>query len=287
MIGVAEYVLRILLIILLVILAVLLLGVLIVLFLPVKYKGHGYIHKEEKYIEFKARWLWGIIRFHVAWSKELSISFKIFWKELWNGSDTEETQEKTQDIVIEDMPKVEPQEVQAQKLYDGVSENYEEETLDETVTEEIPENDTAEEKEKFSLRGVCDKILNMKDKVMYYIHLFKKNSTQQTLEDCKEILWKVWKRIRPKKLVVDMTVGFEGPDTTGYFYGVYCMFSGLLGKNVVIRPDFDKQILDGEFKCKGKIRGITLGVAAFKLYFHKGLRRLIAEVKKGGKRDDR
>ena len=286
MIAIAENVLRILLAIVLIILVVLFIGICIVLFLPIKYRGYGYIRKEERYVELKVRWLWGIVRFYLTWSKELTISLKVFWKEFLDKQEAKDNAPDNE--VIETEASAErPEETKEASVAeadsdDSIIEHIEDE---EKSREQTPE--ASKEKEKFSFQDLYDKILSGKDKLMYYIDLFLKNSTLDTVDECKEILWKVWKRIRPKKLAVNFEIGFDSPDNTGYFYGAYCMFSGLLGKNVVITPNFDKQIIEGDFTCKGKIRGVTLVIAAIKLYFHKGLRRLIADVKKGGKKYDR
>lgn len=289
MIAIAGSVLHILLVIMLVLLVLLLCCVCIILFLPIKYRANGYFSKEERCVVFQARWLWGILRFRFLWVDKVEISFKVFWKELWKKQEIESKEEPATDKAqsgasekkeaTADLEKDNPRTMEP----DGDGMALEEETQ----AKETFGKDTASKKEKFSFEGVYDKILNWKDKVLYYFDLFLKNSTQNTIDDCKEILGKVLKKICPKKIRAQLKIGFESPDTTGYFYGIYCMFSGLFGKNVVIQPDFDKQILEGEFDCKGTLLGITLVVAALKLYFHKGLRRLIAEVKKGGKKYDR
>lgn len=58
----------------------------------------------------------------------------------------------------------------------------------------------------------------------------------------------IWKRLRPRKLTVNATVGTGSPDTTGYLYGIYGMVLPKLGKGICITPDFEQAILEGEFQ---------------------------------------
>lgn len=271
---IALKVLSILLIIILAVLIIVLLLCSIVLFLPVKYRADGFVTENEKRIAAQARWLWGIVRFRFWLTQdEHETSLKVLWIELLKkeepvAEEEELSQEKGQDI---------------QEMDETIVEEHTDTTESATSQTDAQLNENEpEEKEKFSFRKVYDKILNCKDNVTYYIDILRSNATYFTIEDCKKVIGKVLLRIRPKKLRIHATVGFDGPDTTGYFYGLYCIFSGFLGKNVIVKPDFDKKILQGDFFCKGKIYGITLLVAACRLFFHKGLRKLIDEVKKGG-----
>ena len=285
-------VLSIVLIVILVLVAIVLALLAIVLFWPVKYRGNGYFKEKEHFLGFKASWLAGLVRFTFTFTEQTHMTCKILWFDLLAKKQDDECMNDTQDsgdVCLEDtLPDGEATNTADHMAYmtDETKVERIESFEDTTETEKgcgVSDTDAVPKKQKFSFRQLCDKIVNIKENVSYYIAVLTSDATKETIHECKDILFKVFRKILPKKLHATALFGFGEPDVTGQVYGAYCMFSDVLGKNVIVTPDFEKKIFCGEFSCKGKIRGITLLVAAIKLYFHKGLRKLITEVKKGGK----
>lgn len=75
-------ILRVLGILLLILLGLFLLALLIVLFMPVVYRGEGYIRPREKSFRFRARWLFGLVRAEFSYPETNALRVKLFLKTL-------------------------------------------------------------------------------------------------------------------------------------------------------------------------------------------------------------
>ena len=275
-------VLSILLLIILVLLGVCLLLLATVLFVPVVYRGNGYKKEEGHYLHFRANWLLGVVRFSFTLQEKKNMSLKVLWFDLL----APKKEDAPDEVEIADSIPAPKEDTKNENDESSKTDDFMTDPFEEPETFAVDEDDKPS-KQKFSFRRLYDRILDIKNNLSYYADVFTSNTTKETLEECKNILFKVLRRITPKKLRAQVVFGFEQPDTTGKVFGIYCMFLGLFGKNVKVTPDFEKKIFYGEFSCKGKIYGITVLTAAIRLYFHKGLRRLITQVKKGGKTNGR
>lgn len=83
MLHIILTILKIIGILLLLIIGLLLAIILCVLFLPIRYYGNGKYNKDERNLQIKARYLFGIIRFNANWEENnRNISFKVFAKDM-------------------------------------------------------------------------------------------------------------------------------------------------------------------------------------------------------------
>lgn len=101
--------------------------------------------------------------------------------------------------------------------------------------------------------------------------------------DAKDKTYKLVKRairhIRPKKLKAVCKFGLGDPADTGQLYAFLCLMYGIYGKNVVLEPDFENKIFEGEFQLKGRIRLLNLIYYVIYLYRIKKLREFIELLK--------
>ena len=72
-----------------------------------------------------------------------------------------------------------------------------------------------------------------------------------------------------------MGFGFEDPATTGKVLGATSIFYGIYGDKLELEPDFDKTVLYGKYKFKGRIRMCSLLIVALKLYRNKWIKEFI------------
>ena len=89
----------------------------------------------------------------------------------------------------------------------------------------------------------------------------------------------IWKRLRPRKLTVNATVGTGSPDTTGYLYGIYGMVLPKLGKGICITPDFEQAILEGDFKASGHFTAACVLFHSVRLLLDRRLRELLHKIR--------
>ena len=82
MLSVLLKILAVLGIILLIILGIILLILLIVLFVPITYRLYGQIDKDHKEATVKVNWLFGILRFNLRYSENLTWKLKVLWFDL-------------------------------------------------------------------------------------------------------------------------------------------------------------------------------------------------------------
>ena len=99
----------------------------------------------------------------------------------------------------------------------------------------------------------------------------------------KFILGKIFKAIGsvlPRSLEGNIHFGTGDPATTGYIFGGASIFYPKYKDSLILKPNFDESIIEGEVKVAGKI---TLGVfvwMAIRIYLDRRVRRLIKEVRK-------
>ena len=74
------------------------------------------------------------------------------------------------------------------------------------------------------------------------------------------------KLLLPQKLNAKITFGFEDPYYTGKVLGWIAALIPIYGDHIDITPDFEKRILKGELKIKGRIRRYKILYLLWKVY---------------------
>jgi len=74
------------------------------------------------------------------------------------------------------------------------------------------------------------------------------------------------KLLLPQKLNAKITFGFEDPYYTGKVLGWTAALIPIYGDHINITPDFEKRILKGELKIKGRIRRYKILYLLWKVY---------------------
>lgn len=140
---------------------------------------------------------------------------------------------------------------------------------------------------KYTIQKICDKIREIWENLSYYVQLLQEENTVRLLDHVKRRLAKILKSIRPRHIRAEILFGAPSPDTTGYLYGIYCMFSPALGSGVSVTPDFTQALLQGEVDISGHITGAVLIWNALKLLLDRKLHLFVKKLKAGRKRDGR
>ena len=124
-----------------------------------------------------------------------------------------------------------------------------------------------------------NKIKNILENIAYYKNLWNDPDTQGLLKHAGKRFGHIWKRLRPRKLTVNATVGTGSPDTTGYLYGIYGMVLPKLGKGICITPDFEQAILEGDFKASGHFTAACVLFHSVRLLLDRRLRELLHKIR--------
>lgn len=146
-------------------------------------------------------------------------------------------------------------------------------------------NKLASFREKLS--GIADKgqatkkrLSQMLRDITYYQKLWERPNTQLVFNKAKATLLKGLKAIKPSKLKLSIHFGMDDPATTGELCGIFGMVYPFIGKYVMIEPDFEQKIIEGDFLLKGRIRVCSFIRVAWLLLFDKNVRRLKKELKR-------
>lgn len=85
-------------------------------------------------------------------------------------------------------------------------------------------------------------------------------------------LWKLIKAIGPKKLQGEITFGFEDPSNTGQALALMGFLYPVLPKKLKVTPVFEQSVLLADVRFSGRIYGITLVGALWRLYRNRNIR---------------
>lgn len=273
MLSVILKIFSILGIILLVLLAIIMILLLLVLFMPIVYRiKASRIRKDEDFetnAQVTARWMFGLVRVQYKYPDPGALKVKVLFFTVYDSSE-EKDDESPEDNIPEDTA----ESVKTSSLPKSDSENASQNDADsvkpsiENKTEGVLEGEDANtilqapkgivSKIKCKIRDAYDKIKSIIDKIKdiykdftYYKEVLTCDDTKELLKQVCVRLGKILKKLRPRKLQADITVGTGSPDTTGYLYAVYGMLCSYLGKHVIVTPDFQQAIIEGKLYAAG------------------------------------
>lgn len=293
-------------IVLLIIILLILLLLAIVLFVPIRYKGSGVIDDTEKNVQFKITWLLHALSVKIDYIHPNKpdilirvIGIKIGKKKTNPKKENHSDENQLSNSVSEtpevsaftETPSTLPLQTDAVVTTTEGQLNPEHQQI---LDDYLKEKDKPKEsfKDKFhnlinKITSIVDKIKNIFANIKYYLDVLQEKETKELLSKVFESLLKILKSIRPRKLVVNATVGFDTPDTTGKMYGVYWVAKPIFGEHVDITPDFEQKILEGDFYLKGKITIFVLAINGLKILFNKNFKPVIKKFKNGGPKNGR
>lgn len=289
-------VLKIIGIALLVILGLLLVLILLLLFVPFCYRAEGSYYDNKPYVMVRVRYLFPLLHVFVKYQEEnLEGKAKLFGFTVYDFFPSDEEQEKSEQKKAKKSKK-------AKKTKEPNKDNVESLPEQKTVTEIKPQLQTEENvktdaepeeekktlwekiriffrtlKEKIlsliqKLKDIRDKGIEIKEKISYYYEIWQREETQRAFQTAKKTLYKVWKSIRPKKGLVKFHFGTGDPGSTGQMCGYLGMLYPFIGKYVMIEPDFENKIYEGDFYFKGRITLFVFLRAAWTILFDKDIK---------------
>lgn len=132
----------------------------------------------------------------------------------------------------------------------------------------------------YTIKRLCDRIVEIRNNISYYIEVFGEEETKQAFMTCRQELKRIWKNIRPTKCRAELMLGTGEPDTTGYILAMHGILYPIIGNDIVIEPDFENQVLDGKLFLKGRITVFVLLYAVIKIYFDKNIRYFLKRFKR-------
>lgn len=281
---------------------------LLFLFFPISYRMYGMREPERMEAWLKARWLFGIFRLDYRYPRPGVIRIKALWLTLYDSGEEKKPQDRQkkknskengkegdmsppQDTIgtsVRPAPEMETPDEGGGKAEDRAAEPHSgeqdstvsaRETLFGRIRRWILEKF---KKIKYTFHKICDKIKHILENYQYYRALLNEADTRELFAHAKKRLGRVWKSIRPRKVRANVRFGTGSPDTTGYLLGVCGMLSPFLGNHIIVTPDFEEAVLNGEIYASGRVTLFIILLNGLKLLTDRRLKLFIRKLKKTG-----
>lgn len=284
-------ILKILGIVLLVLLGILLALLMIVLFVPVRYQGSGYREEGDPvpvHVQLKVTWLLHLVRVSFIYPEEAFLKVKVLFFQILPAKERKKKASNKKEADGK-KPKTDKKEAEHdvrdtasdQKISDEGNTAVEDGGDDRrTLLDFVRKLFSAIRNIKYTIRKIYDKINHIIHNIRYYIKILQTESFKRAFVLCREQLLRLMKIVLPRKVSGTFTIGMEDPAATGQILSIYGILYLLIGDSITVIPDFEKPVMEGSFRFKGKITAFTLIRIAAKIYFDKDLKRVICLFKK-------
>lgn len=132
---------------------------------------------------------------------------------------------------------------------------------------------------KFTIRRFCDKIKYAENLMGNIMDFLRDERNWEAFRIIKDQIKVLLRHIRPSRFRINLKYGMGDPADTGQILGGIGILYPLIYQCVVVEPDFENKILEGDALVKGRIRVLTLLIIALKLYFNENVKYLIQRFK--------
>lgn len=318
MVSILLTVLKIIGITILIILGLILFILLLVLFVPVRYRGSG-SYQDGFAAKLRASWLLHMISVGGAYEngQAIHVVLKLFGIAIYDNSREDHTKTKHKKAKSTKNKTENVGEIQAASS----EENRSEDTVSkaEPLAEEHHDGDIADEVElsatdsfsdkevnrsnkkqgivqkikkiltkfvnffkniKFTFAKVCDTIMKIKDNINYYLKVLQMDSTKRALTVCQKQFVYVLRKLSPQKYRINLHLGFEDPAVMGEVLAVWGMLYPLHMGNIDLQPEFEQSVMEGDFSFRGHVSVAVFVRVACSLFFDKDFKRLLKHLRR-------
>ena len=260
-------------IVLLCIIGLVLFVLLIVLFVPIRYKADGFYKDSDYNVKAKASWLLHVVTvsFDLKASKEPVI--KVFGIKLKGKKKKDEEEGETAEETTEDVTKEAKEETKEEAVDEIKEKSTDEQFSEETAKDE--EDKRSEKKDKRSKDKKEFKSESVYDKIKGYVDIIKSDEFKESFALVKKQLCRLLKAIYPGKWEINASLGFEDPSLTGYVCAVSGAMYMWFRKHIHIVGDFDEEKIDAKAYFKGRIYIVVLVYVFLRVWFNKKIRHTI------------
>lgn len=272
---------------------------LILLIFPICYQIEGDFDGKSPKAQIKVSWAVIFLRAKAFYEEELNFGIRIFgipiydsrkehWSVFGEHKEKDKKKHKKKHKKRPDSKKKQNNKKNNKKRVEKKKSTYPSEdvfdlTWDEKSEDKISESKiektTDKEKEFFGKRIVnflkkcynrcknfITKISKITNKMEMIGDLFEDEDIIEAVKRIKRYGVNGLKLLLPQKLNAKITFGFEDPYYTGKVLGWTAALIPIYGDHIDITPDFEKRILKGELKIKGRIRRYKILYLLWKVY---------------------
>ena len=133
---------------------------------------------------------------------------------------------------------------------------------------------------KYTIQKICDKIKGITKNIRYYVEIIQSDAFLRVWRVCGGEALKLLRSVRPGKARGRLLVGTGDPASTAQIIGIHGILYPLIGDHIMVIPDFERTIVEGELLLKGKLTVFRALKTALIIYFNKDLRKVIRLLKK-------
>lgn len=127
--------------------------------------------------------------------------------------------------------------------------------------------------------GIRNKIYSLKEKKDKILGFLRDETHIGAVKKGKEEVFKLLRRLRPKKLFLEARFGFEDPCITGKTLAGLSILYPFIGEYVELTPDFENRILKGKLYTKGNIYAFHFLIPLWNLFWSRNVRQTYRDVK--------
>jgi len=303
-------ILKIIGIILFCIILLLLLLLILVLFVPIRYRLKAVKEAQDDVIvhaDAKVTWLFHLISASFRYPEAVYLKVRVFGFPVYSTEktlqvETEQIRKKQTkpESDLADETKAEPGEIKQNEMEDMNRETVDlslKEESEEELEKQLEERLQEEEEEpavirflkkliqkliniKYTILQICDKIRHIIKNVRYYTAVIRSNCFQRAFALCKAEVFSLLKSIMPRKINGYLLIGTGDPASTAKILAIHGMLYPIIGNHIIITPDFENAVIEGNLLIKGKITIFKALKTAIKVYFNKDVRKVLRLLKR-------
>lgn len=270
-------ILKIIGITLLCVLGLILFVLIVVLFVPIRYKvtADSNINENEKeyHVKVSVSWFLHLVHGKLEYPKEDGFVLKVGPFTIYGKK--KKVKVKTEKLIEQETPK--NNDVLKPILKEEVEEK--EEKIEEI---EKSKHKSLKEKILYTRQKIYDKINKIRRKIKdiltnikKYVGIIESEEFKESFSLCKDSLIRLFCMIKPRKVKIRGTAGLGSPDKTGYMCAAIGTISPFFKKQIQVVPDFEKYVIEGKALIKGRIYLFVVLIIMVKLFFDKNIRKVI------------
>lgn len=257
------------------VLGICLLLLLLVLFVPLRYRVTGAYHGKPD-MDVRLTWLFPFLSVRIRYDGEDSkTDIKIL------GLSLTEKRETAVLFRQKEMDAGEREETRQESDF-GITTAEEPEKSEELEKPQEPEKNSffkkirqIPQKIKCTICSIYDKIKEIIQKKEQLQRFIKDEENREMFRLIKNQLIYLWRSVKPGKLSLSCHFGFDDPAVTGKALAAGAMLYPYYRNTIRLYPDFEQQVFEAEGFIKGRVRGISFARLLIRIWKNKRIRTML------------
>ena len=290
----------------------LILGILAILFVPLRYDGKISYNDKNQYVATQITWLFRLICIEGGYQEKVYARARLLWFTLWKWKADEKendkedhlesadySEEELDRLLEERSQKEESKEETKEETKEAtvIEEKMDEPAVEENLTEVQPteiepkevelneakskEAESTEKKpKKIQFQQIGKRIKEIKEKIKHIKEMASDQRIHRAILLLIDGAWKIVRHSLPRKIKGRAKFGFEDPSTAGQILTYVSLLYPCYAKSVELVPMFTEKVIDLDLYFRGRVRLFSLIWICVKIWFDRNFRYLYKKVRK-------